>query len=265
MGLVLKEHCSMCIIILQKENTSILSDNTLNRCHSVHKDGCGLMYIQENALAITKTLNFDTFKESYKRIHKKFNNKPIGIHFRTGTGGGKNVENCHPFIVHNNLAFMHNGILSDINSTKNKSDSNVFNEVIMKPMNEDIIHNESLQTLMEQYVGYSNKILFMNGKGEYHITNERNGDWKDNIWYSNGTWKPVTRTTYTSSASWDSYERKVTCTLCQKSIKRKHTIGIDSPRYIRYICVKCLKQQEVSVKKMFSSKIWQWKNFDDKL
>jgi predicted glutamine amidotransferase len=121
----------MCIAIYKKEGTR-LTDDTLHNCWYANSDGAGFMYAEHNKLHVHKGyFTLDEFKEAYEP-HK---DKQAVVHFRIRTHGDINYENCHPYSVDRNLAFIHNGTISKASSRyKDKSDTWHFNEDVLKPL-----------------------------------------------------------------------------------------------------------------------------------
>lgn len=176
----------MCIIIYKPENI-ILSKNTLMTSYDWNIDGVGYMYWDSecNRLVIKKGFfDFDSFYKSYK----KHQYKRCVIHFRKVTHGVVNEENCHPFVVNDNLAFVHNGVISNTKIyKKERSDTWHFNECILKPMVSDypdIWKHKTFKYLIQNYIRKS-KLVFMNNLGEVKIYNESYGIWESGCWFSN--------------------------------------------------------------------------------
>jgi hypothetical protein len=133
--------------------------------------------------------------KDWKRLYKvyedwrnRFPSAHILLHFRISTHGGINIENCHPFKVNKSLAFIHNGII-DTDIIKGKSDTNSFNELVLKELPKDFYKQQSIMDLMEYRIGYS-KLVFLDGMNNYAIVGEHKGKWDNGNWYSNESYKP---------------------------------------------------------------------------
>jgi hypothetical protein len=121
------------------------------------------------------------------------------IHFRIKTHGVVDATNCHPFMITNNFAFIHNGTISG-HGTPQLSDTYMFNEDILKPMVAQhgikMLWQPYTKALIEEYIGWS-KLIFLDSKGNFNIYNEAKGEWSDGVWYSNASYKPkVTHKSY---------------------------------------------------------------------
>ena len=110
------------------------------------------------------------------------------LHFRIGTSGKIDLNNCHPFTVNNNLAFVHNGIINSIELTNiNYSDTWHFNK-LLKQLPNDFLNNKAITELLSNYIEYS-KLIFLDNKGAFKIINEDLGHWNNNNWFSNNSYK----------------------------------------------------------------------------
>jgi len=244
------------MILQKKDSPKITYKNFLNYSQR-NPDGFGLMYINNEKLVIFKTMEREKLWRKYIKIYSDFNKTSvIGIHFRLGTGGKTNIENCHPFKVNDNIAMMHNGVFSMVTSTPDYSDTYIFNKDICTPLGNDILENKSTQFFLKDAIGNSNKVIFISSKGEYIIFNEDMGEWKDNIWYSFKTYEshypiPLNSRVETLSSLNSQYNSRVEVLRCEKC---KRVFGIDylytiiNPYdYKRYICFNCLdKDTKVS-------------------
>ena len=149
------------------------------------------MYAENDELHIEKGfMDFDSFYKAYKPHQKK----PMAIHFRITTHGETDEENTHPFRVGKNLAFIHNGIISnvDCSTDKTRSDTYHFNTKLLSPIykrDSRFIYKEHFKDLIRSYIGHS-KLVFLNNKGHHTIVNEKMGVWDEGVWYSNTSYRP---------------------------------------------------------------------------
>jgi predicted glutamine amidotransferase len=184
----------MCIAILNRVNT--LSYKTFKQCWNSNPDGAGLTFFDGKNIQIIKEMkSVKNFYTQYKEIRTKYPTIDIAIHFRIATHGGVTLTNCHPFKVNKQTAFIHNGIISKVNATKEFSDTFIFNETILKNLPPNFATNETILELLDSYIGYS-KLVIISGKN-YAIVNESAGHWNAGNWYSNESYKPRKVYTYT--------------------------------------------------------------------
>jgi hypothetical protein len=179
----------MCIAILNVAGSE-LSCTTLKNCWNNNSNGAGILYPNgEFGMGVYKELkSFDRFYSKYSKLRKKFKDKNLVLHFRISTHGKIDIENCHPFLVNSELGFVHNGIINAAPNSNEYSDTNMFNRHILQRLPKGFLNEPGIISLIEQYIGYGSKLLFLNSKGEYKIINEKAGHWKDGNWYSNETY-----------------------------------------------------------------------------
>lgn len=179
----------MCIAIYKPEN-KLISKETLQECFRSNSDGAGFMWAEGRKLHIEKGFfTFDSFYEEYQKVEQK----KCVIHFRIKTHGQISSENCHPFLITNNTAFVHNGVISGYNDTV-KSDTLLFQEQILSPMIQKygrrLLQDPEFKELVENFIGWS-KLIFLDANGQHIIYNEQKGSWDDGVWYSNNSYKPA--------------------------------------------------------------------------
>jgi glutamine amidotransferase len=110
------------------------------------------------------------------------------IHFRMRTHGEVKKNNCHPFMVSNGLAVIHNGVVQiACNVNKAKSDTWHFNELVLREFyanNKSFWRKPSYRFCIEQMSGGS-KFVFLRADGAHSIYNQDAGHWKNGAWFSN--------------------------------------------------------------------------------
>lgn len=180
----------MCIAILRLENQEI-SKPVLETCFSNNPDGAGYAYSLNGVLTIKKGFfTFESFWDSYKDIPLEAVSL---IHFRIGTSGELNEENCHPWSITEDICMIHNGVISDFSRKDSKiSDTGLFVDEILAP----IINKYGIDTLKEPALQYllvtalgSSKVITLDKFGIPIIFNEKAGNWVNGVWFSNDSYK----------------------------------------------------------------------------
>lgn len=247
----------MCIMALQKPEATILSDEIITRCSKYNNDGYGIMWIENNELKIKKGIEINPIIEEYKRVKEKIKDTPVALHFRAGTSGGNTKENCHPFYINKDYAFMHNGFISvDIPENKKKtySDTRYFGEFMLSPLaEENILNNETTLTLIENFIEIGNKIIILSKDKTFKILHENEGMWEDKTWFSNSQYQKYDYKGSCGSVYSNYYDNYVPCAACNSYEKSKVMVKFDTFRKTFYICLKCLKKENKSVKDFFSN------------
>jgi hypothetical protein len=178
----------MCIAILNNEN-NVIDFNTLQTCWNNNRDGAGMLYIQDGVLKTYKQMDsFNKFYDAYLKARNNDMSKKIVLHFRISTHGKVNKTNCHPFLVNQNLGFVHNGIICGVGYSKDFSDTYLFNKDVLKKMPIDFLQYDAIVKLLEGFIDYS-KLIFLDKDNNSTIVNEARGVWDNGNWYSNTTYK----------------------------------------------------------------------------
>lgn len=161
-------------------------------------------------------MDFDVFMRKYKRALKNNLESPFLIHFRIATHGTVDTFNCHPFFINKNLTFIHNGIISGIGTDKLMSDTQLFNEKILKKLPKDFYKKEEYKLLIEKFI-VGSKLITLDINGDVAIFNESSGHWKDGVWFSNNSYSYAKTVYYMqkwpSSDKWYPPEKKKETTL----------------------------------------------------
>ena len=185
----------MCIAILNTPNITF-SKSIIKTCWENNSDGAGLIWTD------TKRKRLHTFKEldsveayyaKYIEVRRKHPKSKVVLHFRISTSGGVNLNNTHPFEVNSGLAFVHNGVISELNGIdKQRSDTNLFNLRVLQNLPAGFERNEAIANLIAKYIGHS-KLVFLNANNEHTIINPNLGKSDPaytGCWFSNSTYKP---------------------------------------------------------------------------
>ena len=173
----------MCIAILQKSGATI-TRRQLRNCWENNSDGAGLAWIEKGELLTFKELDsFKRFYKSYRAVVNRLGRETkMLVHFRWATHGWVDEDNCHPFMVHDKLAFIHNGIIS-INTPANKSDTVMFNERFLKNLPRNMIHRARVIDHIDRRA--QSILVFLDAGNDHLIIGEDKGHWENNVWYSN--------------------------------------------------------------------------------
>jgi predicted glutamine amidotransferase len=233
----------MCIAILNSGKK--ISFKKFKASLESNPDGFGIAYIDSGQIKTFKSLSLDV-KNLYKKYgmyFNKFSQKPMLVHFRIGTGSNIDLFNCHPFMVNNNLAMIHNGIIRSLGNKK-ESDTVQFTRLLSSFEQKDIFYSESLRALISYRIG-SSKLVFLNSLGHYSIINEKLGHWaEDGNWYSNYSYieyRPtVNSKKQTVYSDWvEDYEpanKKQTCEACLIASDKLTKV------YDMKVCEDCVEQ-----------------------
>jgi hypothetical protein len=180
----------MCLAIFKPKGVTI-KKKYLRNGWDANEDGAGFAIARDGRIEIQK--GFFTFKEFYSAFREVNNARETAIvHFRFATHGVTNAINCHPFSVcGDKYAMIHNGVIDIECVDKALSDTAHFSELVLQPILEAGVEFDSgaLRYLVEEAIGKMNKIVLLRGDGSHVIYNEKQGEWKNGSWYSNGGYK----------------------------------------------------------------------------
>lgn len=182
----------MCIAILNTKGTT-LKKEILRNCWENNGDGAGMLYINnQNKLEVFKEMrSFESFYEKYREVKSNYGRRNIVLHFRISTHGRVNETNCHPFLVDDNIGFVHNGMIYDVPISTEYSDTYMFNESILKGLRKGFEYNETILDMLEHFIGIGSKLIFLNDNNEFFIVNESAGHWHLGCWFSNTSYQQV--------------------------------------------------------------------------
>lgn len=155
-----------------------------------NKDGWGFAAVVDGQLEVRVGLgDFQQFKEYFA----PYADKQAIIHFRWATHGSVDCDNCHPFMVADNLAVIHNGIVDiDCNVNSDRSDTWHLNELVFKPMLKDDpdFFIKPHQQFVHEQATKGSKFVFLRADGTRSIWGVNSGHWEDDgHWYSNMDYK----------------------------------------------------------------------------
>jgi hypothetical protein len=81
-------------------------------------------------------------------------------------------------------------MIYDVPTSKDYSDTYMFNEVVLKNFTEGFEYNEIILDMLEGFIGGS-KLVLLNSNNDFAIVNEKAGHWANGCWFSNGSYKYV--------------------------------------------------------------------------
>jgi len=175
----------MCLCAYKPKSKTILISR-LKSAHDANPDGWGLIWPWGSMRSCD---GFNAFLEAYYEHAED----DLVIHFRTASSGAIGVENCHPFFVNVDLAFVENGNLYEyadffkFGRFDGKTDIRRFNDEVLKLLPKWFIYDPEIRKALEAYCKSNmTKMIFMDAAGGVSIVNEESGEWVDGVWYSNG-------------------------------------------------------------------------------
>src|SRR3990167_887180 len=177
----------MCIIIYKPAGRKLFPE-TIRRSFDNNADGSGFAYVENGTITTQRGFfTLDAFNEAYKPHELK----QALLHFSIKTHGDLSEQNCHPHIVTPNMVFAHNGVIFRMPHHKEKSDTLLFNDLLMKNLvriyGKKIVFDKYFKVLLSEYVG-SSKMVFLTNIGQVSIIGEKDGVWDSGCWFSNDSY-----------------------------------------------------------------------------
>lgn len=181
----------MCLAIYRPvgQTGALLTKELFEAAHSQHPHGMGIMWAKQGRLYTATSM---TDPEKFYAEHEAVIHDPAvpcGIHFRYATHGERNLSNCHPINVTSHLALIHNGVISRLPSDKERSDTRVLAEDILRRLPHRWWRNGAVLALLSEYLGYSNKVVLLSSRGETAIINRQAGLDEGGCWFSNASFR----------------------------------------------------------------------------
>lgn len=219
----------MCIAIAKQAGVAI-TESILRNCFENNPDGAGFCVEVDGQLKINK--GYFTFEDFYAAYQPYEYQKSL-IHFRIRTHGNVDVDNCHPFVVTDDVAFIHNGIISNVTAKGSESDTIVFNKLYLQPIvakyGQEALTSTALKNLIENFIGFSKLAVFVKGQEDFIFFNESMGNRsKEGIWFSNYSWQNTK--TYTPPPKKDKTETNLPIPFHEKTTEERKEIDFLSLR-----------------------------------
>jgi predicted glutamine amidotransferase len=121
----------MCIAILNTKKAGRLPKSHIKNSWENNDMGAGLLWSNKGKLNVFKTYDYDDFLDKYNEVRSDKATGNIVLHFRIATSGYNGEHNLHPFLVSDDLGFVHNGVISGLGN-KDFSDTYEFNDMLKK-------------------------------------------------------------------------------------------------------------------------------------
>lgn len=185
----------MCLLIYKPADKPIPEDH-LKTAWESNGDGAGLAWPSEQNNIIRIKKGFMKHQPLIQSIASRQQSELL-IHLRFATHGLKDSTNTHPFRINEHLVFAHNGVLTEMPKEKERSDTRIFVEDVIRPLlgTQKEVHPWQL-LILEMALGRDKGLIM--GPTTSYILNESLGSWEGGIWYSNTTYKTKKFRNYTT-------------------------------------------------------------------
>jgi predicted glutamine amidotransferase len=160
----------------------------LKNCAENNPDGMGFAYVKDGEIYLSKGIfEFESF---YNRLveTRKYNDSNMLIHFRIATHGTVKTENCHPFIINEDMVMIHNGMLSNVECYKDTTDSESFAIDYLSKMTPEMVKHPGVYALLDNFIGIGSKIAILTSADEVIMFNKKGWHERDGVFFSNYTY-----------------------------------------------------------------------------
>jgi hypothetical protein len=174
----------MCLIVASP-NGNAPEDKLVRRAHRHNPHGWGIARVGTGGIEVRKGFRLKSLRKSLKWAE----GAPFVLHFRFATHGAKDLGNCHPFQVKEDVWMAHNGIVQTKLLDTERSDTWNWVEHDLKPLVAEfpawIYEKKEFADWIGRDIGWHNKMAFLYASGDIAIANEDMGIWDGELWFSN--------------------------------------------------------------------------------
>ena len=175
----------MCVIVSLAPKQTVPTE-ILRNCYDHNHDGWGIMWVENGKVGGWKCVgDFSVFLKTWREVPRHL---PRGVHFRIKTHGEVNRDNCHPFLIGEELGVMHNGTIQCPMPDAGMSDTHNFVYHELQPFLEgyegNYMADVEFAKLLEDVTGWS-KLLLMRKDGTILRTREKEWHKQGGIYFSN--------------------------------------------------------------------------------
>lgn len=181
----------MCIIVYNRDGKELCKES-MRTAYDNNPHGYGIMWYDGDRVLSLKEHD-GGFQRLWETV-ERFKGVPYALHLRWRTRGAQGLKQCHPHVVTSkdngapeDVYLMHNGTLSGFQDHAKLSDTNMFARKMRALMQIKGLDFSSALDNMERHIeaSFTNRLLFMDSRGEITLVNESAGEWIDGVWYSN--------------------------------------------------------------------------------
>jgi glutamine amidotransferase len=176
---------AICVIAVKPAGVKWPGKIYMKNCFLHNNDGAGVAWVDDGGLHVQK--GYFPWKRLWRDINK-LEEYPVLLHCRMATTGSISIENCHPFMLKNNVAIAHNGIIDITPMEKNMTDSETFGKKYLEHWKPEDLSDDRVKCLFETALGPYNKIAILKPDGSFIILNEDQGEVFQDVWFSNSSY-----------------------------------------------------------------------------
>lgn len=195
----------MCLLIFAPKGATP-SKKRLRAAAKANPDGFGWAVRTKKGVYYHRTMDANEAIDSFHDFRANNMSGEALFHLRITTHGSTNIDNCHPFVVDENIVLGHNGMLP-IKEQDGKSDTRIFATEWLPEMGVEMLDDPNEFAEIEKFAAGSKLVVLSENKRlakPYYIVNERLGHWDKGVWWSNHSY---------DDSYWLSWARSTTSTI----------------------------------------------------
>ena len=216
----------MCLLIYASPGATP-TKKALRTAGSNNPDGFGWAFAVGHRIVRHRSMDLEETIESFHAMRAEHPKAHAMFHLRITTHGGTNLDNCHPFMVTDDIVLGHNGMLP-IDEVDGKSDTRQFAEEWLPELGIKAMLDVPENFAELEKFARGSKLCVMSVNPELdkpvYLVNESDGHWDKGVWYSNNSYKyeRVRSYVYGYGTGWNNYPKTYTST------ERQTTTAYDS-------------------------------------
>lgn len=201
----------MCVIAVKCKGSDFAPLDAIEKCIQTNPDGFSFAWNENGEIKTFKTMNPTEAMAKYKELSETLNplETSLVFHARIKSHGSIDIKNCHCW-THGNIAFAHNGVLSNIKNRDDMTDSETFFRDLFVPAMEGCGLDFALKMSRAVIGNTNNKFALVDGNGNVYMTSGaytfikiQFAGKKGKIYFSNDYWMP--RNNYSFGIGFDPY------------------------------------------------------------
>ena len=185
----------MCVIVLKFKGADFPSKRTIKACIEENPHGFAMAWNENGQLRTFRTMDADEIMSKYDEVrHLDPAATGLVFHARIATHGSKSLANCHCWTNdEGNLAFAHNGILSNVGSRGDLTDSETFFRDIFLPVYDGAGKRVAMEVARITALATNSRLALIDEKGDISPVGAYSKECEEGhrgmVYFSNMNWK----------------------------------------------------------------------------
>lgn len=204
------------------EPKGLLTEEQLEKASLNNPDGFGYAFVMhantdKARVVVRKNRRYADLKDKFWKDYRRYRARsPFIVHFRYATHGEVSHRMAHPYVLRDGGAMIHNGIIDMPVTRKHDSDTLMFVNKVVNQLPDNWQYTNTWVEMVARMMESGNKLVFLWPSATTLVLGEKNGHWKDHVWFSNYTYNfaPSKGVTRRFPAVWQTHASDCVCELC---------------------------------------------------